>query len=317
MGLSYTQQKGNRPVKALLARDRSILARRNLPRQFNGDSNFILVGNRNKKGKFVLISRPKHKPAHGLAKSSLTPSRNSLSASSPSGVATSTDASTSNKTDATSVTSLQSQSDSEQDSKPSALMVQSGGGFEDEYESDVSHSQSTVHPTTIKDNTIIPPENQDKPLIFKMGPQDVNVLEENKYLVDLCRKYKSLHGDKNALAAKLIDWVHGLQGNFVVPEKGVFAVASFSTVDSFLQRIVERATKKKTQPSTKGGKKHPSKIQDSTARGAVVGGYSPQSVVGSGIPRDGIGGLIPQDADVICGRYVYVSTNRIVVSFTL
>ncbi|GAX11423.1 hypothetical protein FisN_22Lh108 [Fistulifera solaris] len=271
MASGHPSPKGSRPVKVIISRDQSILAKRHLPRQLRGDSNFILVGNRNKKGKFVLLSRPKIKLTHVLSKSSLT--------TSPSREATDTASSNTE----TAATTLHSASDSEQEVKH-------------DYESDASGFHSTLHPIRSEDTSL---GNPDKPLIPKMGPQDVNVLEENEYLVELCRKYKSRCQDKQALKEEILAWVHGKGGNFVVQMKGAFTVAPFSTVDGFLQRIVDGATQKKTMvvPSplkSKGRTKNTSPRPMASLPTKANGKPKQPSV-----PE---GSIVPNDVDVLLGR---------------
>jgi hypothetical protein len=272
MTSGYSSQKGSRPVKVIISRDQSILAKRHLPRQLRGDSNFILVGNRNKKGKFVLLSRPKIKLTHVLSKTSLT--------SSPSREATDTASSNTE----TAATTLHSGSDSEQEVKH-------------DYESDASGFHSRVNPSRSEDSS---PGNSDKPLIPKMGPQDVNVLEENEYLVELCRKYKSRCQDTEALKEEILAWVHGKGGNFVVPTKGVFTVAPFSTVDGFLQRIIDGATQKKTKMVVPSPLKSKSKTKNASPRPMAslptkAKGKSKQLC----FPE---GSIVPNDVDVLLGR---------------
>jgi hypothetical protein len=273
MASGYSSQESGRPVKVIISRDQSILPKRHLPRQLLGDSNFILVGNRNKKGKFVLLSRPKIKLTHMLSKSSFT--------SSPSREATDTASSNTE----TAATTLHSGSDSDQDIKH-------------EYELDASGFHSTFNPTHSQDSS--PAGNPDKPLIPKMGPQDVNVCEENEYLVELCRKYKSRCQDKQALEEEILAWVHGKGGNFLVPTKGAFAVAPFSTVHGFLQRIVDGATQKKTKMVAPSPLKSKGRTKNTSPRPMAS---LPTKAKGkpkqASVPE---GSIVPNDADVLLGR---------------
>lgn len=281
--MQHASQNDSRPAK-MLRRDQSP-AKRHLPRLFRGESNIVFIGSRNKKGKYVLLSRPKVTSTRELSKASTKPNVQNHSHVSPlrkdfpsNGDASSTYTSVSN-TD-TSVTSIDSEVNPEQDSKPPAS----------------GEAPILTSPSNCDEESIVSKQGTEKPLIYKMGPQDVNVLQKNEYLIELCQKYKSSCKNKHELAEKIIDWVHGKGGNFVVPCKGVFTVAPFSTVNDFLQRIFESAT----QPKPRAAMTLPKKLT------TVEGKSKVSNPLRGSLEIDTISknksSLIPTAKDVICGR---------------
>lgn len=308
MALENTSQTGSRPAN-VVTRDQliSIPANRHLPRLFRHEQTDFRIGSQSKKGRCVLLFCPDGKPTHVLSSASPASTIERRSRDSPSyrvlspdGDASSTNAPIS-KSD-TSVTTFCSKVNSEQDVKLSRSndtfdLSQSGGGLLQE---DKSFGGVTLLQQD-NDKESILKQLTEKSLIDKMGPQDVNVLEKNEYLIELCQKYKSSCKETEELAGKIIDWVHGKGGNFVIPSEGVFTVAPFSTVHGFLQRMIESTSRLRSRasmsPKTKliGGKNHASN-KNKTAS------FSKDSLEMFTISAMKSGSLAPGKEDVICGR---------------